>query len=184
MDQLTASIDASSDEKMKSLRGIPLQSVVDGLMGLNEIKRRLRRLAPEIHLNFTCSIQNIGDLTALVEIAETMNVRQINVNLQKIYSRKQRDDTLLLHREEARAEFSRAEDAARGRGIRLVLPTLDETGKVCRQIIADVLRRQFIRPVARGCPIPLRHTGDIGSGDLGAVKIRHKGVLVSHPQDH
>ena len=133
LDRLAVSVDAASDEKMRDLRGITLQSVIDNLMGLSEIKRRHRKIVPEVEFNFTASVGNIEDLAPLVDICEQVGGRRIRVHLQKLYSASQHDRTLLLHRGKAEAEFDRAADRARAVGIEMDLPSLGAEKRECHQ---------------------------------------------------
>jgi MoaA/NifB/PqqE/SkfB family radical SAM enzyme len=149
VDRLVVSVDASSDEKMRALRGIDLRDVVDRLMGLAEIKRVHRTPRPEVEVNFTASRANVEDLAPLVDIAEQVGARGVRVQLQKVYAEDQRERPLLLDRAQAQREFARATDRARAAGIRLALPALDGRTRECRQPL-DLL---FVRwnGDARGC---------------------------------
>ena len=148
-DRVVVSVDASSDAKMRAIRGVDLRDVVDRLMGLSEIKRAHRTPAPEVEISFTASRENVEDLAPLIDIAEQVGARGVRVRHQKVYAAAQRERPLLLDRAQAGREFARATDRARGAGIRLDLPSLAGERRECRQPL-DLLFVRWNGDV-RGC---------------------------------
>ena len=133
LDRLVVSLDAATDETMKTLRGTRLAPVVDNLMGLAEVKRRQKTIAPEVVVNFTASRVNVDELPALVDVCENFGARAIRVGLQKVYTPEQRDRTLFLEPNRARRQFDRAADVARRCGIEIVFPSLAGEVRECHQ---------------------------------------------------
>lgn len=133
LDVLVVSLDGSTDQKMETIRGTRLTPIVDNLMGLSEIKRRLKAVVPQIEVNFTASQENIDDLASLVDIAEQFGARTIRVHWQKLYSIKQRGRSLLADPDLAQEHFERATDRARALGLELILPSIKAAQQECHQ---------------------------------------------------
>jgi MoaA/NifB/PqqE/SkfB family radical SAM enzyme len=124
LDRVIVSIDAASDAELLRLRGISLTELMERLYLLREVGGLN---APEIAFNVTLHLDNLEQLKPLMSLAQTLEVVQVNVAHQKIYSASQAPDSVFHHLDHAEVIFAEVMKMAREQQIDLQLPPLEGT---------------------------------------------------------
>ena len=130
-DRITVSIDGV--ESFKRIRGIEIDSIVDGIRELNLIKQQLNSKHPIIHIEFVAMRQNILELPEIVDLAYGLDIEVIKVTHAVIHTRQLIDQSLFMYFDIADKYFKEAHFKAKKLGIELHLPPLKEEVKFCRQ---------------------------------------------------
>ena len=78
LDELRVSVDSASPETYQLVRGADgFQRIVDNLRGLTALKATLRTETPKVSLWITGMKSNVGELPALVRLADEIGVREV-----------------------------------------------------------------------------------------------------------
>lgn len=131
VDTVIISIDGI--KSFSEIRGIKLDSIIDGVRELNSVKYELKKSNPSIQFEFVAMEKNVSELLDLVDMAYSLRVGSILVVHAVIHSKKLTDQSLFNHSEEAQTYFKEALLRAEKKGINIHLPPLTDTVKFCEQ---------------------------------------------------
>lgn len=120
-------------KSFKNIRGVEIDSIVEGIKELNSIKHELKKSFPILNIDFVALEQNISELPELVDFANNLKIERITVMHVVIHSKKLINQSLFLHPEIAKKYFFEAQSKAKKVKIKLNLPSLKITTRFCFQ---------------------------------------------------
>jgi MoaA/NifB/PqqE/SkfB family radical SAM enzyme len=94
LDLLWVSIDGTTPESYDHVRGTQLQRVLDQLVNVHRLQRKMRRTKPELGLAFVAMRRNVGDLAELSRLARRVGAARMMVTNVIPYTRELADEIL------------------------------------------------------------------------------------------
>lgn len=130
---LVISLDGATDETVERTRsGLSLSDLIYKITRLNDIKARRGTEFPQTALSFTASMSNIGELQAVIHLAERLEVRTVYVSVARIFHPSLLADSLLNDLPLAIQAFSQAEQTGKELGVQVNVQNLTHPA-MCRQ---------------------------------------------------
>ncbi|MBL7196666.1 MAG: SPASM domain-containing protein [Candidatus Omnitrophica bacterium] len=120
-------------KSFKNIRGVEIDSIVEGIKEINFIKHELKKMFPILNIDFVAMEQNVSELPDLVDFANNLKIERITVVHAVIHSKKLINQSLFLHPETAKKYFYEAQSKAKKLKIKLNLPSLKMTTRFCSQ---------------------------------------------------
>lgn len=126
LDHLTVSIDGASAESYRKARGADLETLLDNLRRLDEMKRRLRSAHPRITFKSVVMKSNLHELPKLVEVAGSCGAAEIELQNLIVYNPVLQDETVFDLRQEVESVYEQALANAQALGIRMFYGGVEE----------------------------------------------------------
>lgn len=94
VDRLVISVDGARPETYAGIRGAMLKEVIANIQRLNEAKRRLGSLIPQVGIEFVALKSNVGELGELARLAMHLNAARVLVTNVLPYTAEMREQML------------------------------------------------------------------------------------------
>jgi radical SAM protein with 4Fe4S-binding SPASM domain len=129
-DHVTVSIDGVGS--LKAIRGISIDSILEGIDAVNLEKRRKGRMKPILSANVVLMKENLKEFPDLVALAADHGIAHINAMHIVMHSEILLDNTAIPMAAELESIFSDASRIAREKNMTLSLPIPTDSHKHCR----------------------------------------------------
>lgn len=130
-DSIIVSIDGINS--FKSIRGVDLQQITEGIEKLNLIKRKFNTNLPKLGIEFVAMKINIAELSEIVDLAYKLKITTINVAHVVVHSKQLLEQNLFIHYDKYKEHFNNSYYKAKKLGIQLNLPPQPGTVNFCSQ---------------------------------------------------
>jgi MoaA/NifB/PqqE/SkfB family radical SAM enzyme len=102
---LNISIDASTNETYKKIRGADFDTLLTNIRTLNEIKAEFNKSIPHIHFSMVAMRDNIEELPSLIDLSKSLHVESLTVQALGEESKEMEGRSAFLHHRDLTEEI-------------------------------------------------------------------------------